>query len=73
MRVIRPKILGILKVQIMMAGNFAVMNDIKNAPKKLIIPDRSDIHKSYRGFAIRAYKQRNNKRKVMNINGFLYF
>lgn len=31
MRVIRPKILGTLKIQLMMAGNYAVMNDIKNA------------------------------------------
>ncbi|WP_026705064.1 hypothetical protein [Flavobacterium soli] len=44
MRVIRPKILGTLKVQIMMAGNFAVLNDIKNAPNKLIIPCDSQEH-----------------------------
>lgn len=44
MRVIRPKILGTLKVQLMMAGNYAVMNDIKNAPNKLIIPCDSYEH-----------------------------
>jgi hypothetical protein len=44
MRVVRPKILGTLNVQLMMAGNFAVMNDIKNAPYKLIIPCDSYEH-----------------------------
>lgn len=44
MRVIKPKILGTLKVQLMMAGNYAVMNDIKNAPNKLIIPCDSYEH-----------------------------
>lgn len=38
MRVVKPKILGTLKVQLMMSGSYAVMNDIKNAPNKLIIP-----------------------------------
>jgi len=38
MRFVRPKIIGTLKVQKMMAGNWAVMNDIKNAPNKIIIP-----------------------------------
>ena len=44
MRVVRPKILGTLKVQLMMAGNYAVVNDIKNAPNKLIIPCNSYEH-----------------------------
>ncbi len=38
MRFIRPKIIGTLKIQKMMAGNWAVINDIKNAPNKIIIP-----------------------------------
>lgn len=38
MKIIKPKILGTLKIQLMMAGNFAVINGIKNAPNKLIIP-----------------------------------
>ncbi|WP_107039703.1 hypothetical protein [Brumimicrobium mesophilum] len=38
MRFVRPKIIGTLKIQKMMAGNWAVMNDIKNAPNKIIIP-----------------------------------
>jgi hypothetical protein len=37
MRFIRPKIIGTLKIQRMMAGNLAVMNDIKNSPNKIII------------------------------------
>ena len=44
MRVIRPKILGTLKVELMMAGNYAVMNGIKNTPNKLIIPCNSCEH-----------------------------
>ncbi|MES2543427.1 MAG: hypothetical protein V4548_00965 [Bacteroidota bacterium] len=44
MKVIKPKILGELKIQIMMAGNFAVINGIKNAPNKLIIPCDSYDH-----------------------------
>lgn len=38
----RPKIIGTLKIQKMMAGNFAVINDIKNAPNKIIIPCDSE-------------------------------
>ena len=41
---IRPKIIGTLKIQKMMAGNWAVMNNIKNAPNKIIIPCRSIEH-----------------------------
>ncbi len=41
MRFVRPKIIGTLKIQKMMAGNLAVMNDIQNAPNKIIIPCRS--------------------------------
>ncbi|PHR46527.1 MAG: hypothetical protein COA32_10305 [Fluviicola sp.] len=37
MRFVRPKIIGTLKVQKMMAGNWPVMNDIKNAPNKIIV------------------------------------
>lgn len=37
MRVIRPKILGTLKIRLMMAGNYAVVNGIKSSPNKLII------------------------------------
>ena len=38
MRFERPKTIGTLKIQKMMAGNWAVINDIKNAPNKIIIP-----------------------------------
>lgn len=38
MRFVRPKIIETLKIQKMMAGNLAVINDIKNAPNKIIIP-----------------------------------
>lgn len=38
---IRPKIIGTLKIQKMMAGNWAVTNDIKNPPNKIIVPCRS--------------------------------
>ena len=41
MKLIRPKIIGTLKIHKMMAGNLAVMNDIKNAPNKIIIPCKS--------------------------------
>jgi hypothetical protein len=44
MHIIRPKIIGTLKIEKMMAGNWAVMNDIKNAPNKIIIPCRSIQH-----------------------------
>lgn len=37
MRFVRPKIIGTLKVQKMMAGNLCVINDIKNAPNKIRI------------------------------------
>jgi hypothetical protein len=44
MRVIRPKILGTLQIKLMMAGNYAVVNGIKNPPNKLIIPCNSYEH-----------------------------
>jgi hypothetical protein len=40
----RPKIIGTLRIRQMMAGNLAVMNDIKNAPNKIIIQCRSIEH-----------------------------
>jgi hypothetical protein len=44
MKIIRPKIIGTLKVQVMMAGNLAVKNDIKNAPNKIIVQCNSYEH-----------------------------
>ena len=44
MKFIRPKIIGTLKIDVMMAGNLAVRNDIKNAPNKIIIVCRSHEH-----------------------------
>ena len=44
MRFVRPKIIGTLKVQKMMAGNWAVKNDIKNAPNKIIVQCNSIAH-----------------------------
>lgn len=44
MQITRPKILGILKINRIMAGNLAVMNDIKNAPNKLIVTVNSYEH-----------------------------
>jgi len=44
MHIIRPKIIGTLTIQVMRAGNFAVMNDIKNPPNKIIVPCRSKAH-----------------------------
>ncbi|KAA9339999.1 hypothetical protein [Adhaeribacter soli] len=44
MRLIRPKIIGTLKIMKMMAGNLAVVNDIKSSPNKIIIPCRSEEH-----------------------------
>jgi len=44
MQITRPKILGTLKINRMMAGNLAVMNDIKNAPNKLIVTVHSFEH-----------------------------
>ncbi|MFK7784066.1 MAG: hypothetical protein AB8B56_03060 [Crocinitomicaceae bacterium] len=44
MKFIRPKIIGTLKVQTMMSGTLAVINDIKNAPNKIIVPCRSESH-----------------------------
>lgn len=38
MRFVRPKIIRTLKIQKMMAGNLAVINDIKNPPNKIITP-----------------------------------
>lgn len=40
----RPKIIGTLKIEKMMAGNWAVTNDIKNPPNKIIVPCRSIEH-----------------------------
>lgn len=40
----RPKLIGTLKIQKMMAGNWAVINDIKNPPNKIIVPCRSIEH-----------------------------
>jgi hypothetical protein len=44
MRFVRPKIIGTLKVQEMMSGTLAVMNDIKNPPNKIIVPCESKEH-----------------------------
>nr|WP_294858177.1 hypothetical protein [uncultured Fluviicola sp.] len=44
MHIIRPKIIGTLKIQKMMAGNWAVINDIRNPPNKIIVPCRSIQH-----------------------------
>lgn len=44
MQLIRPKVIGTLKLQKMMAGNLAVINDIKNPPNKIIIKCRSKKH-----------------------------
>ena len=41
---VRPKILGTLKIEKMMAGNYAVTNGIKNPPNKILIPCRSKKH-----------------------------
>ena len=44
MKFVRPKIIGKLKIKKMMAGNLAVMNDIKNAPNKIIVQCESIEH-----------------------------
>ena len=44
MKLVRPKIIGTLKISKMMAGNYAVVNDIKNAPNKIIVPCNSIEH-----------------------------
>jgi len=44
MRFTRPKIIGTLKIQEMMSGTLAVINDIKNAPNKIIVPCNSRAH-----------------------------
>jgi hypothetical protein len=44
MKLIRPKIIGTLRISKMMAGNLAVINDIKNSPNKIIVPCRSLEH-----------------------------
>jgi hypothetical protein len=44
MKFVRPKIIGTLRIQKMMAGNLAVMNDIKNAPNKIIVQCESIEH-----------------------------
>jgi hypothetical protein len=41
MRFVRPKTIGTLKINVMMSGTLAVINDIKNAPNKIIIPCNS--------------------------------
>lgn len=40
----RPKIIGSLKINTMMAGNLAVINDIKNSTNKIIVPCDSWEH-----------------------------
>jgi hypothetical protein len=44
MKVVRRKILGTLQIKLMMAGNYAVVNGIKNPPNKLIIQCDSYEH-----------------------------
>ncbi|WP_195936678.1 hypothetical protein [Flavobacterium sp. LC2016-13] len=44
MKIVRPKIIGTLKINVMMAGNLAVVNDIKNAPNKIIVQCSSYEH-----------------------------
>lgn len=44
MQLIRPKILGTLKIEVMMGGNYAVVNDIKSTPNKIIIACLSKEH-----------------------------
>jgi hypothetical protein len=41
MKFIRPKVLGELRIQTMMAGNLAVVNGIKNSTNKIVIPCRT--------------------------------
>lgn len=41
MKLKRPKIIGTMKVQKMMSGTLTVVNDIKNAPNKIIFPCNS--------------------------------
>jgi len=41
MKFIRPKIIGTMKVEKMMAGNWAVINDIKNSTNRICIPCKS--------------------------------
>lgn len=44
MRFKKPKIIGELKIERMMAGNLAVKNNIKNGPNKIIITCNSYDH-----------------------------
>lgn len=44
MQLIRPNIIGTLRIEKMMAGNPAVINGIKSSPNKIIIPCRSIHH-----------------------------
>jgi len=44
MWLVRPKLIGTLKIRRMMAGNLAVVNDIKNAPNKIIVQCESFEH-----------------------------
>jgi hypothetical protein len=43
-QLIRPQIIGTLTIRTMLAGNYAVVNDIKNPPNKIIIACRSKAH-----------------------------
>ena len=44
MKILRPKLLGTLRIRTMMAGNYAVVNDIKSSTNKIVIPCRSIEH-----------------------------
>ncbi len=44
MKLIRPKIIGTLKIERMMAGNLSVINDIKNSTNRIAIPCNSKEH-----------------------------
>jgi hypothetical protein len=41
---VRPKIIGTLKIKRMRAGNLAVINDIKSPPNKIIVQCSSLEH-----------------------------
>jgi hypothetical protein len=43
-KLIRPKILGTLSIKTMVAGNYAVVSDIKNSTNRICIPCRSIEH-----------------------------
>ena len=44
MKLMRPKIIGTLKIPVMRSSTLAVINDIKSSPNKIIIPCRSIEH-----------------------------